>query len=339
MVRLSAAEAKDFATEVLAGLGTPDDIAAAVAGWLVSSDLSGHPSHGIIRLTDYARRIERGTLDASGRASVRWRHGAVVVVDAARGFGHIAAALLTDELCDLVPEHGVAAGAVVNVSHTGRLGEWAESAARRNVILFLCYASLDKSNVAAFGAREARLGTNPLTFGVPAAGGDSLIVDFATSALAGGKMQHHIESGEPAPPGALIDRDGRPTTDPSAFVDGGMLLPFGGHKGYGLSLLVSVLAGCVAGQAAEDRDHGVFAVALDPGCFAPRDGVLEATRAQLERMRTTPPAPGVASVLVPGDFERANRTSAGGVIDVPTPVWANLTALADSLATRPRAAG
>jgi hydroxycarboxylate dehydrogenase B len=328
-MKLDAVEAVGFATRVLERLGSPPDVAAAVAAWLIASDLAGHPSHGIVRLNDYARRISRGTLDPAGRAVVvpvpgRTADGPVVLVDAGRGYGHPAAALLTDELVARARVHGVAVGGVVNVSHTGRLGEWSEQAARADVILFLCYASLDESNVAAYGAREPRLGTNPMTFGVPAAGGDALILDMATSALAGGKIQHHLEAEEPAPPGSLLDRDGNPTTDPSAFLDGGMLLPFGGHKGYGLSLLVSVLAGGVVGQAADDLDHGVFAVAVDPGCFADRGAVADAVGAQLDRMRRTPPAPGFASVQVPGDYERDRRAAHAGVLDVPDAVWEKL---------------
>ena len=239
-VKVSVQEAGDFGARVLVGLGSPADIAEPVAGWLVGADLAGHASHGIVRLMDYADRIARGTLDPAGRAQVRplpgrAADGPVVLVDAHKGYGHPAAALLTDELIDRAHAHGVSTGGAVNVSHTGRLGEWSERAARAGVILFLCYASLDKSNVAAYGAREARLGTNPLTIGVPAADGDALILDMATSAIAGGKIQHHIAAGTQAPPGALLDRDGMPTTDPAAFVNGGMLSTFGGHKGYGLA--------------------------------------------------------------------------------------------------------
>jgi len=335
-VKVSVQEAGDFGARVLVGLGSPADLAEQVAGWLVGADLAGHASHGIVRLMDYADRIASGTLDPTGRAGVRplpgrAADGPVVLVDAHKGYGHPAAALLTDELVDRAHAHGVSTGGAVNVSHTGRLGEWSERAARAGVILFLCYASLDKSNVAAYGAREARLGTNPMTIGVPAADGDSLILDMATSAMAGGKIQHHIAAGTQAPPGALLDSDGVPTTDPAAFVNGGMLSTFGGHKGYGLALVVSVLAGSMVGQAAEDLDHGVFAVAVDPGCLAPRDAVAAAVSEQLDRMRSTPPAPGFAAVEVPGDYERAQRTTCAGSIEVPDAVWAKLIGLARSV--------
>jgi LDH2 family malate/lactate/ureidoglycolate dehydrogenase len=335
-VKVSVGEAQDFGARVLVALGSPADIAEQVAGWLVGADLAGHSSHGIVRLMDYADRIARGTLDPAGRAEVRplpgrAADGPVVLVDAHKGFGHPAAALLTDELVERARANGVATGGAVNVSHTGRLGEWSERAARDGVILFLCYAGLDKSNVAAFGAREARLGTNPLTFGVPAADGDALILDMATSAIAGGKIQHHIAAGTPAPPGALLDRDGLPTTDPAAFADGGMLSTFGGHKGYGLALIASVLAGSMVGQAADDLDHGVFAVAVDPGCFAPRETVASAVSVQLDRMRSTPPAPGVESVQVPGDYERAQRAAGAGAVQIPDAIWVKLADLARSV--------
>lgn len=337
MHELTADQAIKAASRILEELGTPSDVADRVAGWLVASDLSGHPSHGIIRVHDYAERIAKGSLDPMGQAAVAPSNTEVgdsrpvVLVDAAKGYGHPAADLLVRELVKRVRIHGVAVGGIANVSHTGRLGEWSEQAARAGVILFLCDASLDKSNVVAFGAKEARLGTNPLTFGVPATGGEDLIIDFATSGLAGGKMQHYIETGQEVPAGNLLDSDGNPTVDPTAFLNGGMLQTFGGHKGYGLSLLVSVLAGCVVGQAASDLNHGVFAVAVDPACFAPEANVLDSVKTQLDRMRDTPAAQGVPGVQVPGDFERKARADGGGVLTLPDNGWTNLLELAASL--------
>jgi LDH2 family malate/lactate/ureidoglycolate dehydrogenase len=322
------------AVQILVRLGTPEDVAAAVARWLVDSDRSGHPSHGTMRVIDYAKRIRSGDLVPTGRPRVvRGANGGpLVLIDGCSGYGHLAANELVRSLVERAQTNPIVLGGIVNASHTGRLGEWAELAARHGTILYMCSSSLARGNVAAFGAGESRLGTNPMALGLPAAGGDYALLDFATSEISGGKIDHLIEAGEPAPPGTLLDRDGEPTSDPHAFHDGGMLLAFGGHKGYGLSLAISVLAGCVVGQAAPDNSrHGVFAFAVNPGAFADPERVLDATRVQLERMRSTRPRDGFDRVEVPGDFERRNRQALDGSLQIDDATWESILALGQSL--------
>ena len=319
------------ASDVLAGLGSPADIATKVAGWLVDSDLSGHPSHGVIRLIDYRNRIAKGDLDPAGRPRLV-RDGPAPLVDGGRGYGHLAAELLVQTLVGRTAGTPIAAGGVINASHSGRLGAWAELAAASGRILQLCTASLSRGNVAAYGAREARMGTNPISIGVPGPGGDSLILDYATSEISGGKIEHLIQAGEPAPPGSLLDRDGNPTTDPGELAAGGMLLPFGGHKGYGLSLVISLLGGCVVGQADPGNPrHGIFAIAIDPALFAGPELVGAAIGAQFTKMRSTPPRPGFGQVEIPGDYERQNRAAGQLTLSVPAATWEGIVALGESL--------
>lgn len=203
MPRLEPQRATAVTAQILEALGTPQDIASKIAGWLVAADLCGHPSHGMIRVHDYATRIRRGELVPDGRPRTIRDSGQMVLVDGRRGYGHLAASALTLELAKKAKTGTVAVGGIVNASHTGRLGQWAELAVEQGVVLFMCYASTDKSNVAGFGAREARLGTNPMAVGVPADGGDSLVLDFATSAIAGGKVDH-LQTGGAAPAGSLL---------------------------------------------------------------------------------------------------------------------------------------
>ncbi|MGH3632419.1 MAG: Ldh family oxidoreductase [Sciscionella sp.] len=325
---------EDVAATCLVRLGTPEDIAISVARWLVNADRSGHPSHGVIRLTDYARRIERGDLVPDGRPTVAEvpARSKAVLVDGQRGYGHLAADALVRELCDRAVVAGIAMGGIVNASHTGRLGEWAEAATRRGAIFLMCSASLQRANVAAYGAAEPRLGTNPLTVGVPASDGDGMIVDFATSEVSGGKLDYLVSAGEQAPEHALLDREGRPTRDPRAWRDGGALLTFGGHKGYGLSLLVALIGGCVVGQAAPGNPrHGAWACAIDPGAFAETRAVLAAVQVQLERMRTTPPRREFDAVEVPGDFERRNRARSAAAVAVDGGTWEQIVKLGGTL--------
>jgi LDH2 family malate/lactate/ureidoglycolate dehydrogenase len=341
MPSLREGDARRVATQVLRALGAAPDAAEKVAGWLVNSDLSGHPSHGIIRLIDYAARTRKGDLVPTGRPEVvrGAQGGPVVLVDGGAGFGHLAAEALVGHLIDRATESGVAVGGIVNASHTGRLGEWAELAIDGGVVLFMCSASLARGNVAAFGAREPRLGTNPMTVGVPGAdAADGFVLDYATSAISGGKIDYLVQAGLEAPADSLLDAAGNPTADPAAWKQGGMLLPFGGHKGYGLSLLIGLLAGCVVGSAAPDNArHGVFAFAVSLSAFAEPDTVREAVSRQVARMRDTPPRDGVPAVEIPGDYERRNRAGAAGSIEVPEATWQQILAVAGSLGLDPAA--
>lgn len=333
-LHLSPGALEDVASTCLARLGTPDDIARSVARWLVNADRSGHPSHGVLRLIDYARRIERGDLVPTGRPTVAQvpAGSTAVLVDGQAGYGHLAADTLVRILCERATATGIAMGGIVNASHTGRLGEWAEAAVRRGAIFLMCSASLERANVAGYGAAVPRLGTNPLTVGVPAVGGDGMIVDFATSEISGGKLDYLANAGEEAPEQAVLDREGRPTTDPRAWRDGGALLTFGGHKGYGLSLFVALMGGCAVGQAAPGNPrHGAWACAIDPGAFADPRAVLRAVQDQLERMRSTPPRSGFTAVEVPGDYERRNRDRSTWAVPVDGQTWERILGLGTTL--------
>jgi hydroxycarboxylate dehydrogenase B len=333
VLQLTVDHAVDVAATVLTAIGAPPESAARVGRWLINADRAGHPSHGIIRLIDYDARERSGDLDPSVEPYVRSEtmKGPTVLVDGRGGFGHLAAHEMTRAMVERVETNPIVLGGIVNASHTGRLGEWAEQAVASDVIFCMGTASLGKGNVAAYGAREPRLGTNPITFGIPGSEDDSLILDYATSQIAGGKIQHLIAAGESAPEGSLIDKDGNPSVDPADWLDGGMLLPFGGHKGYGLSLVISLLSGCLVGQEAADLSRGVFAIAIDPGAFADRDLVLGSVRGQLERMRATSPAPGFERVEVPGDFERRNRERFGDSIEIPDATWDDIVLLGKRL--------
>ena len=224
----------------------------------------------------------------------------------------------------------------MQVNHVGRLGEYAEMAAREGVVAILAAGGFaeERGQAVPFGGSRPALGTNPIALGFPAGRAEPMLLDFATTAIAAGKVAVARARGLPLPDGVLIDRDGHATTDPNAYYEGGALLPFGGHKGYALSMAVEFLGRIVTGSetfATEGRGGQYFArsghmvIAIDPSAFGPIDGYRERADATIDRIRAVPPAPGHAEVLVPGDPEhRSRRERERDGIPVPQATWESI---------------
>ncbi|MBA3947324.1 MAG: Ldh family oxidoreductase, partial [Herpetosiphonaceae bacterium] len=265
------------------------------------------------------------------------RTGAVAHIDAARGWGQVAAHLATETVLAIAQEQGLGAVVIDRCNHIGRLGEYAERIAQADMIgIAVCNA---ESIVAPFGGRGAIFGTNPLAIAAPRGADEApLLVDFATAGIAEGKVRVAAAKGEQIGPGLVLDRAGQPSQDPQALYDGGVLLPFGGHKGYGLSLMIELLGGALSGMApsalpAYHGGNGTLFLALNITAFTP----LAQFRGQAEQLcaaiTASPPAAGYAEVLLPGEPEQrahALRTREG--ISVADQTWHALEALATELA-------
>jgi LDH2 family malate/lactate/ureidoglycolate dehydrogenase len=190
--------------------------------------------------------------------------------------------------------------------------------------------------LAPFGGRTGVLGTSPIAWAVPRRDGHApILLDYATSAVAQGKLQIARAKGESVPLGWIIDAQGRPTTDVEAFFDGGAQLPFGGHKGYALSLIVALMSiGLSAGDTLDRAEHGscLFVVCVAPGAFRPAEEFLNYVEETAARVKAVPPAEGFDEVLLPGEPEartRAARLREG--IPLPEPIWEELVTTAREL--------
>jgi uncharacterized oxidoreductase len=332
-VRHPARELAELAGAVLTGIGTPPDLAALVADSLVTANLLGYDSHGVRRLEPYVQFAEAGHIVPAARPEVAWTRGATALVDGRRGFGQAAARLATDVVADLAAEHGTGTVVVTACNHVGRLGEYVARLAGRGLV-GLAFCNADPT-VAPYGGRTRMLGTNPLAWAAPA-GPDAppLVMDYATSASAEGKVAVARDRGEQVPPGVVVDAEGRPSRDPADFYSGGALLPFGGHKGYGLGLMIDVVGGLLSGAGAAslpgyDDTNGTVIVAIDVGRFRP----LAEFGAQVEALRSllhrAPTAEGADRILLPGEPEeeiRRDRVENG--VPIPSATWSALTALA-----------
>ncbi len=336
MTTFTADELRPLAQSILEAVGTPSDSARVVSDSLVESNLVGHDSHGVMRLMSYVEFVQRGQVKPTARPFVSSRQRAAAQVDGAWGWGQLSARLAMQTAVELAAEYGIAATTIDHCNHVGRLGEYVEGIAHAGMIgVALCNAD---PAVAPFGGFGRVMGTNPLAWAVPRAfGNEPVFSDFATSGVAEGKLRVARAKGERVEPGLIVDSKGRPSQEPADFYEGGALLPFGGHKGYGLSVMVELLGGVLSGMAASVQPeyqavNGTLFLSLNISAFMPVEQFTQQVEDFCARIKATPPADGFREVLLPGEPERrtrAHRLVEG--ISIPEQTWQEIQALAREL--------
>ena len=243
---MTEAELTRLAVRVLEASGIAHADAVDAARILVTGDLMGHATHGVLRLESYSQRLRSGAMDAAASIAVEEVAPAVVRVDGANALGPLVGMRALREAMARARSQGVAIAFARNSNHFGAIAPYCLIAAEQG------FASMIGSNasttIAPTGGAETRLGNNPLGFGVPRGNGRPVILDMAMSVVARGKIRAALQKGQSIPETWATDRDGKATTDPRAALDG-FLLPFGGYKGYGLALIVDLLAGVLSGAA------------------------------------------------------------------------------------------
>ncbi len=331
---IDAARLTQLLSSILEHAGAEPERARVCAEHLVAANLKGHDSHGVGMAPSYVNWIRAGKLDPNVRPKVIQDRGAVMVVDGQFGLGAPVARETTEMAIARAKQIGVACVALRNSCHIGRIGTYGEQCADAGLIsMHHVNVVGGPPTVAPFGGREARMLTNPYCCAVPRKNGEHIVLDYATSAVAMGKLRVAFMKGEPAPEGVLVDAEGRPTTDLRTFYRSearSMLLPFGLHKGGGMQILCELLGGALAGQwtmqPGSNRAFGaavnnMLSVVIDPDAFGGREGFEAEAEAMLDYIRTTPPAEGVDRVRLPGDPEResvAQRLADGIPIDDAT---------------------
>lgn len=301
--------------------GVPDGNARLVAEALVDANLVGHDAHGVMRIPMYLAAIRNAEVDPKAEPRVIRESEVSALVDGGWGLGLVTAIRATEVAIRLARANGLAAVAAVRCYHIGRLGAYGELAAKEGLIAFVVAGGFRgrAARAAPYGGAEALFGTNPLAFGFPdSTTGVGLLVDFATTATAEGKLQMLRARRQPVPAGLILDAQGQPSTDAEAFYAGGMLLPFGGHKGYGLSLVVELLGRVLTGSDSYANGehgnevfgkHGLLVLAIDPGMFRDRATFDSEARATLARVKAVKPAEGFTEVLIPGEPEARTRAA------------------------------
>jgi LDH2 family malate/lactate/ureidoglycolate dehydrogenase len=317
---------------IFEAVGAPEPIARRVADALVDANLTGHDSHGVIRIPQYVDAVRSGEVVPDAEPKVLRETAVSALVDGGWGFGQVTALRAAEIALARAREQGLAAVGCVRVNHIGRVGEYPERMAREGVVGFVVAGGFGGrgGRAAPFGGREGILGTNPLSFGIPAEGPEPMLVDFATTAVAAGKIQVARAKGTPLPPGSILDRDGNPTTNAEDFYQGGVMLPFGGHKGYALSMVVELLGRVLTGADEYAQDgrggavygrSGTLVLAIDAGLFREPAAFRRGVDETLGRVKAVPPAPGFDEVMVPGEPEartRAQRQREGVYVEDAT---------------------
>ncbi len=306
---------------ILKAGGVDDLQATSVADNLVWSELVGRENFGLLRLPIYLERVAQGGLNTPCVPKFKDVSLSAALLDADGGFGQFAAGLAMDRAIEIARINGVGSVGVRNSNFFGTGAFFVNQAAKSEMIGLVMSNSFPK--VTAHNGLTPVLGTNPLAFGAPRENGESLLFDMATSALAGSTVREYIASGSSLPEGLAINSDGSAITDP-AKVSGGALLPAAGAKGYGLSLLVEILAGVLTGAGVSDDvgsmyqdvtepgQNGHFMIALDISCFMP----LEVFKSRLNHLTALIKASNPQDeVLLPGEirWRNYNRSMREGV--------------------------
>jgi hydroxycarboxylate dehydrogenase B len=324
---------------IFAAAGSSPRECALVAEHLVEANLRGHDSHGVGMIPDYIQNAGLGELTINGAVEVVRDGGGFLVCEGGLGLGQVIAHDAVALAIGRAKETGACILALRNSHHIGRIGHWAEQCAAQGLVSLHFVNVVADPLVAPFGGTAGRLVTNPVAIGFPRPGHDPIIVDFATSKLAAGKVRVAMNKGEELPDGVLIDGAGRPTRDPSALFGEprGALLPFGDHKGWGLALACELLGGALSGGPVMSGPrrrraiiNSMFSVVVDPEAM----GTAQAFLASIEQFLAwaREPRPGEdPTVLVAGEPERARRAEriAGGV-PVDPATWEQIAASAET---------
>jgi uncharacterized oxidoreductase len=344
---ISPADLRTYVAAILAAGGSAAREAELTAANLVLANLSGHDSHGVGMIPQYAGFLKGGGLLANQHARVTGDVGSMIMIDGCRGYGQVIGHEAMQLGIARAQRDGLALVALRNSHHIGRIGQWAEDCAAAGLVSIHFVNALLRPLVAPWAGSDARFTTNPFCVGVPR--GDAkqpmspMILDFATSKVALGKVRVAMQNEKEVAPGTLIDGRGYPTTDPHVMfeqdVQGrlGAILPFGEHKGYGMALMCEILAGALTGGETLHKIgdysaiyNNMLSIIIDPARLAgARFG--EQMEAFIAWVRQSPTAPGYDKVRISGEPELEMRARRGAGIPIDVNTWADLQQAARQL--------
>src|SRR5262249_26659026 len=337
-IRVGHTELLRFFNDIFRAKGMRAEDAATVAEVLLWANLRGVDSHGAMRIPDYLDQIRKGAFDPTAKPRLRPLMPATFVLDCERAAGPVCMMQAATQAIELAQTCGIGMGLVSNTAHTGAVGRYAQWIAERGYAALVTVAG--PLFMAYHGAATISLGTSPLAIGIPGPQDrDPLVLDMATSVTAAGRIRQAAAEGRPIPEGAAIDADGKPTTDAAKAVT---LLPLGGPKGSGLSLLFECLTGVLAGTPIITTLAGLtgpnlplsnaILIVVNVANFRPLADYRRDVGLLIEVVKGLPRREGFDELLLPG--ERGGREAElrrRNGIPLPPKLWRELADIARSL--------
>mgnify|MGYP003337625744 FL=1 len=338
--RIRADNLKAVARKIFAVAGSNARECDLLADHLIEANLKGHDSHGIGMIPAYIASLSVNELVLNAKPELVSETGSTLVVEGGSGLGQTIAHDAMELGIDRALKSGSSIVALRNSHHIGRIGHWAEQCAAAGLVSIHFVNVVAEPVVAPFGGTQARVVTNPIAIGIPRDGHEPVIVDFATSRLAHGKIRVAYNKGVAVPPGTLIDAAGQPTNDPAVLFHDprGAILPFGEHKGWTLAFACEALAGALTGGQAIKGPvtqkaiiNNMLSILIAPDRIGTAPRYLAELESMIRWVQT--PAPGASpTVLLPGDPERQTRAERlRNGIPVDPASWAQIVAAAVEL--------
>jgi hydroxycarboxylate dehydrogenase B len=319
---------------IVTSAGSSAREAELVAEHLIEANLTGHDSHGVGMLPRYVEVFLAGDLKINQHVTAVTDAGPLLTLDGNAGFGQVMGFEAMERGIERAAQHGVAVVGLSNSHHIGRIGHWAEQCIRAGYVSMHYVNVISEPVVAPFGGRDARFVTNPFCVGIPLPGREPILLDFATSRIAMGKVRVAMNKGEQVKPETLLDHRGEPTTDPNTlFVEPhGAILPFGEHKGFGLAVVCELLGGALTGggtlhykPASRAIINNMLSIIIDPNRLGTAANLSSETAEFVKWVKESPVAQGIDRIKIAGEPEQDSRRQRGANgIPIDATTWGEI---------------
>jgi uncharacterized oxidoreductase len=314
---------QQFTEEVFLACGAPRAEAAIVAEHLVTANLMGYDTHGVIRIPQYLDHVRQGVIKPGAPINIQQETATTAIVECGWNFGQVGGRRAMELAVQKAKKQHVATVVVRHANHAGRLGTYTQQAAEQGMLaIAVCNSPIHGHFVLPWGGTEGRLATNPISFAFPGNPQGPILADFSTAESSEGAIRLHLNLGKQVPTGWIVDSDGTPTSDPAAFYGPppGAILPFGGSKGYrgfALSILVEVLGGILGGSSTlmKQPGNGLGFIVVDISAFLAPEQFNTLVHEMRDYIKSSPTAPGHDEVFLPGepDYRNMERRRRDGI--------------------------
>ena len=357
-MKIEAGALQDFVRDIFVGAGCSEAEGGRIATSLVSANLVGHDSHGVVRVPRYVNLKLDGIVNGDVEVDVVVDTPVIAVVDGKRGYGQTVGPQAVEIGIAKCKGMGLSAVALRNAGHIGRIGDFAEMAAAHDLVSVHFVNAYGSVLVAPFGGVDRRISTAPFCVGVPRPDGDTIVLDFATSVVAEGKVLVASQGGKALPDNAMVGPDGAISGDPRLLYGAfdaedyepkggrdyrqgkGAIRAMGDHKGSGLAIMCELLGGSLTGGGATETKpvmtNGMLSFFIDPKVLDPSDFFSQDVTRYIDYLKSSKPTKPGGEILVPGEPEARNRAKhlANGLI-LPDEIWAAIVAIAKKVGIPP----